>query len=163
MFSRDAPVLPHYVTFNQEDLLQQYRKTQKSTWRGCNEQRFGFDGDVVLESVNMVIQGQGQHLRSNRWEQIYIADRFFGGEGTFFVFLSCVFPLGIFKFLKMLSGITSSVSQLAYSVPVGKALELKLAARTRSFTRFIAGIHSCNNNIIKIVISKKHFSLMDSV
>lgn len=37
---------------------------------------------------------------------------------------------------------TSSVSQLAYSVPTGNALLEKLASATICFTLFMAGIHS---------------------
>ena len=40
------------------------------------------------------------------------------------------------------ASITSSVSQLAYSVPTGKARLEKLASATICLTLFIAGIHS---------------------
>merc|ERR1719348_1170848 len=45
-------------------------------------------------------------------------------------------------FLQNSPSITSSVSQLAYSVPTGKALLEKFASATICFTLFMAGIHS---------------------
>ena len=45
-------------------------------------------------------------------------------------------------FLQNSSSITSSVSQLAYSLPTGNALLEKLASATICLTLFMAGIHS---------------------